>query len=53
MIEIGILGIVFALLWIGWEMHRMIARADEFMENFVEGYLEALRSKSGTTPEVE
>jgi hypothetical protein len=45
MIEIGILGIVGALLWIGWELRKLASLAREFMEGFVEGYMESLKAK--------
>jgi len=46
MIRIGILGIVLALLWIGWELHRLIARADEFMEGYVNSFIKAMQMRT-------
>lgn len=45
MIEIGILGVVLALLWIGWELHGLAKLGTEFLEGFVEGYMESLKAK--------
>jgi hypothetical protein len=41
MFELGILGIFVALLWIGWEMHRIAQLAI----NFARGYEDALMGK--------
>jgi hypothetical protein len=40
MIDIGILGILVALLWIGWELHRIAQLAMNFMRGYEEGYLQ-------------
>jgi len=42
MIEIGILGIFVALLWIGWELRRLVTDIREWLIGFVEGYQEAI-----------
>jgi hypothetical protein len=42
MIAIGILGIFVALLWIGWELHRLVGDIREWLIGFVEGYQEAI-----------
>jgi hypothetical protein len=45
MIEIGILGIVGALLWIGWELHKIGGMVREFLEAFAEAYLQFMKPK--------
>lgn len=45
--QAGAVVIVLALLWIGWELHRIANLATGFMEGFVEGYVEAVRAKRG------
>jgi hypothetical protein len=41
MIYAGIFGVLFALLWIGWELHRIAQLA----VNFTRGYEGALQGK--------
>jgi hypothetical protein len=52
MIDIGILGIFVALLWIGWELHRLVGDIREWLIGFVEGYQEAIaKAQLATTAE--
>jgi hypothetical protein len=41
MIEIGILGIFLALLWIGWELHRI----SQITVNFMSGWEDAILAR--------
>lgn len=38
MFELGILGIFVALLWIGWELHRL----SQIVTNFMRGWEDAI-----------
>jgi hypothetical protein len=53
MIEILLMTIVLSLLWIGWELHRVVNTAKEFLEGFVEGYQESMAQRSSLTPAPE
>jgi hypothetical protein len=45
MIDIGLAGIVLALLWIGWELHRIAKLVAEFLLAFSEAYLEFMKPR--------
>ncbi len=38
-LQAGVVVVALALLWIGWELHRIARLALNFMEGFEEGYL--------------
>ncbi len=44
--QVGAVVAILALLWVGWELHRLATLAKDFMEGFVEGYLESIHAKS-------
>ncbi len=44
MFELVGLGIFVALLWIGWELHRVCGRMGEFLSAFGESYAEIARA---------
>ena len=37
--------IAFALLWIGWELHRIVQIAVNFMRGYEEGLMQALAER--------
>ena len=37
MIELAILGVLLALLWIGWELHRIAQLAVNYMRGYEDG----------------
>jgi hypothetical protein len=45
-LQAGVVFIVFALLWIGWELHRIANLTKDFMEGFAEGCMESIRAKN-------
>jgi hypothetical protein len=45
MIDIGLVGIVLALLWIAWELHRIAKLVAEFLLAFSEAYLEFMKPR--------
>ena len=44
-VQAGAVAMILALLWIGWELHRLATLVKNFMEGFVEGYLESTQAK--------
>ena len=44
---LALIGIFLALLWIGWELHRMVPEFREFMVGLVEGYQESAVKRQG------
>jgi hypothetical protein len=47
MSDLTLIVIALALLWIAWELHRMVREFREFMGGFVEGYAEAVAKRQG------
>jgi hypothetical protein len=45
MFELTALGILFVLLWIGWELHKIGGMVREFLEAFAESYLQFMKPK--------
>jgi hypothetical protein len=42
MIEIFIVAIFLTLVWIAWELHRLVGDLREWLDGFIEGYQEAV-----------
>ena len=49
-LQAGLVVMVLALLWIGWELHRLVGDIREWLIGFVEGYLES-QAQAATTVE--
>lgn len=45
--DLTLVVIALALLWIAWELHRMVRELREFMSGFMEGYAEATAKRQG------
>jgi hypothetical protein len=46
-LQAGVVVIAIAMLWIGWELHRLGNDVREWMVGFAEGYTEAVATAEG------
>jgi len=45
LVQVSAAIIAIALLWVGWELHRLVAEIRNFMQGFVEGYKESIAGR--------